>query len=99
MEASEKPQLPLDGGTPGTAATGAVRLLEDRLVIDGLTVNDERAARVVRERAEAGQPPAETVRKAIEIGTRVLDTEETAANVDYVRHELGELDRRLADTL
>ena len=93
MEASEKPQQEL---VPGD---GAVRALDDRLVIEALTVTDRRAARVVRERAEANQPPAETVRKAIEIGTRVLDTEETAANVDYVRHELGELDRRLAGTL
>jgi phosphotransferase system IIB component len=93
MEASEKPQQEL---LPGD---GAVRALDDRLVIEALTVTDRRAARVVRERAESNQPPAETVRKAIEIGTRVLDTEETAANVDYVRHELGELDRRLTGTL
>ncbi|HSJ16526.1 MAG TPA: DUF2130 domain-containing protein [Solirubrobacterales bacterium] len=98
MEASERSQLPLDGGDRGAAA-GAVRLLEDRLVIDGLTVNDERAARVVRERAESGHPPGETVRKTIEIGARVLDAEETAVNVDYVRHELGQLDRRLGGTL
>jgi hypothetical protein len=43
------------------------------------------------------------VRKAIEIGARVLDSEETAANVDYVRRELeaglGELDRKLGGTL
>jgi hypothetical protein len=83
MEASEKPQLPLDDFAPG----GVVRALDDRLVIERLTVADERAARVVRERAEAGRRPAETVGKAIEIGTRVLDSEETAANVDYVRAE------------
>jgi phosphotransferase system IIB component len=93
MEASENPQHEIRLGD------GAVRALDDRLVIEALTVTDRRAARVVRERAEANQPPAETLRKAIEIGTRVLDTEETAANVDYVRHELGELDRRLAGTL
>jgi hypothetical protein len=93
MEASEKHQPELG------LTEGAVRALDDRLFIDSLTVNDGRAARVVRERAEADQAPAETVRKAIEIGTRVLDTEETAANVDYVRHELGELDRRLGTTL
>jgi len=84
MEASEKPQLPLDD----VVSEGVVRALDDRLVIERLTVNDERAARVVRERAESGRRPAETVGKAIEIGTRVLDSEETAANVDYVRHEL-----------
>ena len=81
MEASERPQLPLDGGS------GVVRVLDDRLVIESLTVSDERAARVVRERAESGQAPAETIGKAVEIGARVLDTEETAANVDYVRAE------------
>jgi hypothetical protein len=83
MEASERPQLPLDG----TGPDGSVRAIDDRLVIERLTVADERAARVVRERAEAGQPAPKTVTKAIEIGARVLDSEETAVNVDYVRAE------------
>jgi hypothetical protein len=98
MEASERPQLPLDEGVDGT-----VRALNDRLVIERLTVTDERAARVVRERAENGRAAAETVAKAVEIGARVLDTEETAANVDYVRRELeaglAQLDRKLGGTL
>ena len=98
MEASEKPQLELgDGGR------GAVRAIGDRLVIEHLELSDERIARVVRERAENGQAPGDTVTRAIEIGARVLDTEETAANVDYVRRELesglGELDRKLGATL
>jgi hypothetical protein len=83
MEASSRPQLPLDEAGPG----GSVRAIDDRLVIESLTVADERAARVVRERAEAGQPAPRTVTKAIEIGARVLDSEETAVNVDYVRAE------------
>ncbi len=99
MEASEKPQLPLD--VPDD--DGVVRALDDRLVIERLTVADERAARVVRERAEAGQRPAETVAKAVEIGARVLDSEETAANVDYVRAEFerhaGALRERLMKQL
>ncbi len=85
MEASEKPQLQLDAHAGAT-----VRAIGDRLVIESLTVNDERAARVVRDRAEAGVQPTEVVVKAIEIGARVLDGEETAANVDFVRRELGE---------
>ena len=97
MEASERPQLPLDD------ADATVRALGNKLVIESLTVEDARAAKAVRERAEAGTPPPETVRKAIEIGARVLDSEETAANVDYVRRELeaglGELDRKLGGTL
>ena len=84
MEASEKPQLPLDSG----AQDGVVRAIEDRLVIESLTVTDERAAALVRQRQEAGQEPARTVADAIEIGARVLDREDTAAEVDWVRAEL-----------
>jgi flagellar biosynthesis chaperone FliJ len=98
MEASSKPQLPLDD-----LAEGVVRALDDRLVIERLTVADERAALVVRTRAETGQRPAQTVAKAIEIGARVLDSEETAANVDYVRAEFerhaGALRERLMKQL
>jgi hypothetical protein len=99
MEASSRPQLPFDHGP----TEGSVRALDDRLVIERLEVDDARAARLVRDRVAAGRAPTETVRKAIEIGSRVLDSEETAANVDYVRRELeaglGELDKRLGGTL
>jgi hypothetical protein len=101
MEASEKPQLPLD--QPPAQADGVVRALDDRLVIERLTVTDERAARVVRERAEGGQEATRTVVDAIEIGTRVLDREDAAAEVDYVRAEFerqaGELRERLTRSL
>ncbi len=97
MEASEHPQLPIDEGPGG--AGGVVRAIGDRLVVEALTVNDERAARVVRERAESGQPGPETVAKAIEIGARVLDSEETAVNVDYVRAELERQSTALAERL
>jgi len=98
MEASERPQLELD--QPGD---GHVRALGDRLVIESLTVDDPGSARVVREQQAEGRAAAETVVRAIEIGTRVIDSEGTAANVDYVRRELeaglGELDRKLGGTL
>jgi hypothetical protein len=94
MEASEK-QIPLEDGT--------VRALADRLVIEQLTVSDERAAQLVRERIEAGHEPAEIVVKLIEIGARILGSEATAANVDYVRAELergvGALTKELGGTL
>ena len=99
MEASENPQLPLDHGRGGGGADGVVRAIDDRLVVERLTVNDERAARVVRERAEAGQAGPDTVAKAIEIGARVLDSEETAVNVDYVRAELERQSASLAERL
>ncbi len=98
MEASETPRFPLDDDD-----NGVVRALDDRLVIERLTVDDERAARVVRERAEGGEPAPDTVRATIEIGARVLDNEATAANVDYVRAEFerhgAALGERLARAL
>jgi len=84
MEASEKPQLPLAEGQ-------AVRAIDDRLVIERLTITDERSARIVRQRAKSGQEASETVAKAIEIGARVLDREEVAAEVDYVKREFERL--------
>jgi uncharacterized protein DUF2130 len=101
MEASKKPQLPLDAASG--SADRVVRALDDRLVIERLTVDDAGAARVVREQAQRGRSPAETVTKAVEIGARVIDNEGTAANVDYVRRELqdglGELNKELTGTL
>jgi len=99
MEASRRhpfdssDQLPLDD------EPASVRALGDRIVIAGLTVADERAAKVVRERAEAGTPATETVTKAIEIGTRVIDSEGTATNVDYVQRVFEERVGRLHEDL
>ena len=98
MEASERPQLPFDHGIDGT-----VRVLDHRLVVESLTIDDARAAKLVRERAEAGHPAAQTVRDAVEIGARVLEREGTAAEVDYVRAEFerqaSELRERLTKAL
>jgi Uncharacterized protein conserved in bacteria (DUF2130) len=95
MEASEKPQLPLDPA-PGE---GAVRAIGDRLVIERLEVNDAGAARVVREQAQEGRQPADTVSRAIEIGARLIESEGTAANVDFVNAQFERHLGRLADQL
>jgi hypothetical protein len=91
VEASERDQLDLhDAGSrggAGEAPSGSVRALDDRLVVESLTVADARAARVVRERAEAGHDPVRTVADAIEVGARVLDREGLEADVDFVRAE------------
>lgn len=80
-----------------------MRAIGDRIVIESLSVNDPRAAQVVRERAEAGTKPAETVAKAIEIGARVIDSESTATNVDYVKRvveeRIGKIGEDLSGTL
>jgi hypothetical protein len=67
----------------------------DRLLIRDLTVEDETAARVVRDREQAGEEPARTVADAIEIGARVLDREQAAANAEYVKTEFERASRRL----
>jgi hypothetical protein len=68
-------------------------------VIERLEVNDPAAARVVQEQVGEGHQPAETVTRAIEIGTRVIESEGTAANVDYVKAELERQIRPLAEQL
>ena len=92
MEASE--QLDIND-----AGHGSVRAIGDRLVIEQLVIEDDRTARVVRERAENGQKPAQTVRDAVEIGARVLEREGTAVEVDYVRAEFGKHAGDLAERL
>jgi hypothetical protein len=71
----------------------------DRLLIRDLTVEDETAARVVREREQAGEEPAKTVGDAIEIGARVLDREQAAANAEYVKTEFTEQARKVTEHL
>ena len=78
-----------------------VSAVGDRLTIHDLTVEDEAAARLVREREQAGDDAAKTVADAIEIGARVLDREQAAANAEYVRTEFEktaqELDRQFSE--
>lgn len=94
MEASEKPQLPLDHD-----GSASVRAIDDRLVIERLEVHDPGAARVVREQAKNDRAPAETVSRAIEIGARLIESEGTAANVDYVNAQFERQMSQLADQL
>ena len=71
----------------------------DQLHLDGLTVVDETAARLVRERSEAGEEPSEVVVNAIEIGARVLDREQAGANADFLRAEMAKATREAEDSL
>jgi hypothetical protein len=64
-----------------------VRVIGDRVAIDGLVVEDECTVRLVRAREEHGDDPAGTVRDAIEIGARVLDREQAGANAEFVKAE------------
>ncbi|MEX2252616.1 MAG: hypothetical protein WD649_00540 [Thermoleophilaceae bacterium] len=75
-----------------------VRAIGDSVAIENLTVEDEAAARLVRERQDAGKDPAETVVDAIEIGARVLDREQTGANAEFVKTEFGKASREVEET-
>jgi hypothetical protein len=72
-----------------------VRTLGDRLAIDGLVVDDECAIRLVRERERSGGDTVKTVREAIEIGARVLDREQAAANAEFVKTEFERASREV----
>ncbi len=71
--------------TPNT--TEQVRLLEDQLLIDGLTVDDEATISLAREREAAGESLDQLVSQAIEIGARILQREQTASDTEFVKAE------------
>ena len=64
-----------------------VRVIGDRVAIDGLVVDDECTVRLVSTREEHGDDPVKTVRDALEIGARVLDREQAGANAEFVKAE------------
>jgi predicted nucleic acid-binding Zn-ribbon protein len=72
-----------------------VRTVGDRVVVDGLVVDDDSAVRLVREREEAGGDPVRAVSDAIEIGARVLDREQAGANAEFVKGELDKATREV----
>ena len=72
-----------------------VTVIGDRLAIDGLVVDDECAVRLVREREQHGEDPVRTVRDAVEIGARVLDREQAAANAEFVKAEFEKTSREV----
>ena len=68
--------------------------LGDRLLVDGLVVDDECAVRLAAS-AEAGEDPVALVADAIEIGARVLDREQAGAHADFVKAEFEQAAREL----
>jgi len=72
-----------------------VRVVADRVLIDGVLIDDACAVRLVGEREEAGDDPVSTLVDAVEIGARVLDREQAAANADFVRTEFEKASREV----
>ncbi len=83
MEAATALRLPL------------VHVRGERLFVDGLVVDDACAVRLVAERQTQGEDPAKVVSDAIEVGARVLDREQTAANTEWVRAEFEKVSREV----
>ncbi len=61
-----------------------VTVVNDRLVVDGLVVADERAVELIR----GSESPVETLLRVIETGARVLDREQAGATVELFRADL-----------
>src|SRR3954454_24516483 len=76
-----------------------VRTIGDRLLVDGVGVEDETAVRLVREREEAGGDAVRVVADAVEIGARVLDREQAGANAEFVKGELDKATREVEHVL
>jgi len=72
-----------------------VAVLANRLIVDGLVIDDATAVELVRTRAESGEDPAKVVADAVEIGARVLDREQAAASTDFVKTEFEKVSREV----
>jgi hypothetical protein len=68
-----------------------VRQVGDRLVVEGLVVDDACAVRLASEAPD----PAKLLLDAIEVGARVLDREQVGANADFVKAEFEKAARDL----
>jgi hypothetical protein len=82
----------MEAATP-LFATTSVRVFGDRLVVDGLVVDD---ACVVRGATDA-EDASRFVRDAVEIGARVLDREQTEGGIEHMRFEADKLQTAFTD--
>ena len=81
--------LAMEAATPLPFASVSVR--HGRLIIDLLVVEDETTVRLASESGD----PARLVSDALAVGSRVLDREQTAADTEFVKHELERVGRDL----
>jgi hypothetical protein len=72
-----------------------ITVLANRVLVDGLAIDDPTAVELVRARVDAGDDPARIVADALEIGARVLHREQTGANVEFVKAEFEKSAREL----
>lgn len=73
----------------------SIRTVGERVLVDGLVVDDPGAVALVRERDEAGEDPAGLLLDAIAIGARVLAREQAGANAEFVKSEFEKVSREV----
>jgi hypothetical protein len=81
--------MAMEAATPLPLAR--VHVVNGRLAIDWLTIDDETTVRLAAERGD----PARFVVEALEIGARVLDREQTGLNAEFVKSEFEKAAREL----
>jgi TolA-binding protein len=79
----------MEAATPLHQST--VRVVGERVVVDGLVVEDDCAVRLLSEAPDA----ARLLLDAIEVGARILDREQVGANADFVKAEFEKAARDL----
>jgi hypothetical protein len=72
-----------------------ITVLANRVLVDGLSIDDATVVEYVRARVAAGDDPAAVIADAVEIGARVLHREQTGANVEFVKAELEKTAREM----
>jgi len=72
-----------------------ITVLANRVLVDGLAIDDPTVVEYVRARVEAGDDAAAVIEGALEIGARVLHREQTGANVEFVKAELEKTAREV----
>jgi hypothetical protein len=72
-----------------------ITVLANRVLVDGLSIDDPVVVELVRARVDAGDDPARVIAGAVEIGSRVLQREQTGANVEFVKAELEKTAREV----
>lgn len=85
-------------GSNGTHDQERVTVTDDEIRVESLTVADQRAADIVRERAELGSSAVDLVRKAIEIGLRAMQSADTEIEAAYVRSEFDRVARQVGES-
>ena len=72
-----------------------ITVLVNRVLVDGLSIDDPTVVEYVRARVDAGDDPVAVIGDAVEIGARVLHREQTGANVEFVKAELEKTAREM----